>query len=147
MHLAQLNIAKIRYPLDSPHMFGFVDNLEPVNQLAESSEGFIWRLKDDSGDATNIQAFDDPDLIVNMSVWQTADNLKNFMFRTHHKDFLGRKKQWFHPLKEDSYVLWWVPKGHTPTVKEALERLTHLREHNDSPYAFTFKRNFQPDEV
>lgn len=147
MHLAQLNIAKVKYPIDSPQMAGFTDNLEPINLLAESSEGFVWRLKDDSGDATHIQAFDDPDTIVNISVWQSTDALKNFMFRTHHKDFLARKKEWFEPMAEDNYVLWWIPEGALPSVEDAIERLMHLREHGDSPYAFSFKSNFQPDEV
>lgn len=91
MKLAQLNIALAKYPLDAPEIKEFVDNLELVNGIAESSEGFVWRLKDESGDATNIQAFDDPNMIVNMSVWDSVDSLKNFMFRTHHRDFMRRK--------------------------------------------------------
>lgn len=146
MYLAQLNIAKIRYPIDSIEMKPFVDNLEPINQLAESSEDFVWRLKDDSDNATSYSAFGDPELIVNMSVWKSVDGLKDFMFRTHHKDFLGRKKEWFLPATEATYVLWWVEKDHIPTVDEALERLTHLREHGDTPHAFTFKSNFKPNE-
>lgn len=88
-----MNIAKTKYALEAPEIKEFVDNLEPVNQLAEATAGFIWRLQDDQGDATNIQAFSDPDIIVNMSVWSSIDALKNFMFRTHHRDFLRRKKQ------------------------------------------------------
>jgi len=146
MHLAQLNIAKAKYSLDAPEIKEFVDNLEPVNNLAESSEGFIWRLKDEQGDATNIQAFSDPDVIVNMSVWASPDALKNFMFRTHHRNFLRRKKEWFHNIAEDSYVLWWVPKGHVPTIEEAVEKLDFLRRNGDTPYAFTFKSNFTASE-
>jgi len=141
MQLAQLNIAQAKYPLDAPEIKEFMDNLDPVNHLAEQSEGFIWRLKDEAGDATGIQAFSDPNIIVNMSTWQSVDALKNFMFRTHHKDFLRRKKEWFHKLPEDSYVLWWVPVGHIPTVEEAIARLTHLRNHGESAYAFSFKSN------
>lgn len=146
MHLAQLNIAKAKYSLDAPEIKEFVDNLEPVNNLAESSEGFVWRLKDEHGDATNIHAFSDPDVIVNMSVWDSTDALKNFMFRTHHRNFLRRKKEWFHNMPEDSYVLWWVPKGHVPTIEEAIEKLDFLRSNGDTPYAFTFKSNFTASE-
>jgi len=142
MHLAQLNIAKTKYALDAPQIKEFVDNLAPINNLAESSDGFIWRLKDESGDATNIEAFSDPAIIVNMSVWDSTDALKNFMFRTHHRDFLRRKKEWFRDIPEDSYVLWWIPIGHTPTLEEALEKLEYLRSHGDTPNAFTFKSNF-----
>ena len=147
MKLAQLNIALAKYPLDAPEIKEFVDNLELVNGIAESSEGFVWRLKDESGDATNIQAFDDPNMIVNMSVWDSVDSLKNFMFRTHHRDFMRRKGDWFHPLPEDTYVLWWIEEDCIPTLEEAIERLEHLREIGDTPYAFTFKTNFTESEA
>ena len=147
MKLAQLNIALAKYPLDAPEIKDFVDNLELVNGIAESSEGFVWRLKDESGYATNIKAFDDPNMIVNMSVWESVDALKNFMFRTHHRDFMRRKGEWFHRLAEDTYVLWWVEDDHIPTLDEAIERLEHLREVGDSPYAFTFKTNFTEEEA
>lgn len=147
MKLAQLNIALAKYPLDAPEIKEFVDNLELVNGIAESSEGFVWRLKDESGDATNIQAFDDPNMIVNMSVWDSVDSLKNFMFRTHHRDFMRRKGDWFHRLPEDTYVLWWIEEDHIPTLEEAIERLEHLREVGDTPYAFTFKTNFTESEA
>lgn len=146
MHLAQLNIAKAKYSLESPEIKEFVDNLEPINQLAESSDGFIWRLKDETGDATAIQAFDDPNIIINMSVWDSVDALKDFMFRTHHRDFLRRKKEWFESIPEDSYVLWWIVEGHIPTVEEALEKLVYLRENGDTPNAFSFKSNFSEAE-
>ncbi|CAK3898158.1 hypothetical protein BCV39_19365 [Vibrio sp. 10N.286.55.E10] len=147
MKLAQLNIALAKYPLDAPEIKEFVDNLELVNGIAESSEGFVWRLKDESGDATNIQAFDDPNMIVNMSVWDSVDSLKNFMFRTHHRDFMRRKGDWFHRLPEDTYVLWWIEEDRIPTLEEAIERLEHLREIGDTPYAFTFKTNFTKSEA
>lgn len=142
MKLAQLNIALSKSPLDAPEIKDFVDNLDLVNGIAEQSEGFVWRLKDESGDATSIKLFDDPNMIVNMSVWDNVDALKNFMFRTHHRDFMRRKGEWFHRLAEDTYVLWWVEDNHQPTPEEALERLQHLRENGDTPYAFTFKTNF-----
>lgn len=146
MHLAQLNIAKAKYSLAAPEIKEFVDNLEPVNKIAESSAGFIWRLKDESGDATNITAFPDPNIIVNMSVWDSTDALKNFMFRTHHRDFLRRKTEWFHNIAEDSYVLWWIPIGHIPTIEEAVEKLAFLRTNGDTANAFTFKSNFSAIE-
>ncbi|PRO71685.1 DUF3291 domain-containing protein [Alteromonas alba] len=142
MHLAQLNIARPKFPMDSIGMADFVNNLDPINTVAENSPGFIWRLKDDSGNATSIQIFDDPELIVNMSVWQDIASLKQFMFKTHHIDFLKRKKEWFVPLDSASYVMWGIEEGHIPTVEEAEERLLHLREHGESDYAFSFKHSF-----
>jgi hypothetical protein len=146
MHLAQLNIGKTRFNLESDEMAEFVNNLEPINAIAESSPGYIWRLKDDSGDATNIEVENNPDLIVNMSLWDNVESLKNFMFKTHHIDFLKRKKEWFVPTTEASYVLWWVQEGHIPTVQEAMEKLEYLRQNGETPEAFSFKREFaKPD--
>lgn len=142
MHLAQLNIARPKFPIDSIGMADFVNNLDPINTVAENSPGFIWRLKDDSGNASSIPVFNDPELIVNMSVWQDIASLKQFMFKTHHIDFLKRKKEWFVPLDSPSYVMWWIEEGHTPSVGEAEERLLHLREHGESDYAFSFKHSF-----
>lgn len=147
MHLAQLNIATSKYELDAMEIKDFMDNLDPINAIAESSEGFVWRLKDDNGDATNIQAFDNPRIIVNMSVWESVDSLKDFMFRTHHKDFFKRKSEWFTKEAEDTYVLWWIPKGTIPTLEEAVEKLYYLRKHGDTPQAFTFKSNFKAEEA
>lgn len=139
MHLAQLNIAKAKATLDDPLMQECMDNLDPVNAIAEASPGFIWRLKDENGDATSIQVFDNPRLIVNMSVWESIDSLKDFMFKTHHLNFLKRKNEWFEKINEANHVLWWVAVGHVPTVVEAKERLLYLREQGESDHAFTFR--------
>ena len=146
MQLAQLNIAKAKYDMDQPEIAEFANNLDKVNSIAEQSEGFVWRLKDETGNATEIAVSDDPNLLVNMSVWTDVESLKNFMFRTLHRDFMRRKKEWFHPEAEDTYVLWWIEDGYQPSVEEAMERLMHLREHGDTPYAFTFKSNYKPQE-
>ncbi|MFC3123202.1 DUF3291 domain-containing protein [Agaribacter flavus] len=140
MHLAQLNIAKVRFNLDSPEMAGFVDNIAPINAIAESSPGFIWRLKDEDGDATGFNVEGQPDIIVNMSVWENVTSLKNFMFKTHHVDFLKHKKEWFIPIDDASYVMWWIPKGHIPSLEEAFDKLNWLRQHGESDLAFSFKR-------
>lgn len=142
MQLAQLNIALAKYPMEAPQISDFVDNLDCVNATAESSPGFVWRLKDDTGSATSIQAFDDPNMLVNMSVWLNIDSLKDFMFRTHHKDFMRRKSEWFHKIPQASYVLWWVNDNHIPTLEEGLSKLEHLRQHDETEDAFSFKKCF-----
>ena len=142
MHLAQLNIAKAKFSLESPEMADFVNNLDPINAIAESSSGFIWRLKDESGNATDIQIDGSPDIIVNMSVWENVDSLKAFMFKTYHVDFLKRKKEWFEALNSASYVLWWVPIGHIPDIDEAFGKLEYLRQHGASELAFSFAKLF-----
>ena len=147
MELAQLNIARVLAPLESPMMQEFVDNLGPINTIAENSPGYIWRLQDDSGDATSIEVFDDPLIIVNMSVWESVESLKDFMFKTHHLTFLKRKAEWFGKMQEPNHVLWWIEKGTIPTVQEAKRRLIHLREHGDSAYAFSFRNLYPPGVI
>lgn len=145
--LAQVNIAKAKAAMDTEVMKEFSDNLDPINSIAESSAGFIWRLKDESGNATDIQPYDNPDIIINMSVWESVDALKNFMFKTHHLDFLKRKKEWFESISEANYALWWVTVRHQPTIEEAKARLLHLQQHGETVQAFSFKQLFHWDQL
>ncbi len=147
MHLAQVNIAKMIAPIDSPVMKGFVDNLDPINLLAESSPGFIWRLKEENNNATSIKIFDDEFLIVNMSVWESIDSLFQYVYKSDHTQFIKRKKEWFERIPEMHMALWFVLENHKPTVAEALERLVYLRSNQETPYAFTFKKRFTPKEL
>ena len=121
-------------------MRGFVERLDEINVLAEQSPGFVWRLQDDSGNATEIQVFDDPLLIVNMSVWTDVDSLKHFVYRSNHVDLLRDRDAWFEKTAEAHQALWWVPAGKLPTVEEGVERLRHLQQQGPSERAFTFAR-------
>ena len=145
MHLAQLNIGTTKYLMDAPEMADFANNLDRINGIAEKTDGFVWRLQDDSGNATGIHVFDDPHQLVNLSVWSSIDALKQFMFQTQHKDFMARRNEWFQPLKEHTYVLWWVEEGHIPSIDEALQKLDWLRKHGESVEAFTFRKTFLPE--
>jgi hypothetical protein len=145
--LAQLNIGIIRGPMDSPIMAEFAANLARINALADASPGFVWRLQTADGDATAIRPFDDPNQLVNMSVWSDADALRRFVYRSAHADILKRRREWFEPLKEAIMVLWWVPRGHRPTVVEAMARLTLLRANGPTPEAFTFRQTFPPPDA
>lgn len=139
--LAQLNIATLLAPLDSPQLHDFTANLERINALGEASPGFVWRLKDEAGDATAFRPFGD-DVIVNMSVWQDIDTLADFAYRSEHVDFFRRRREWFARMDTPGQVLWWVPYGHRPTLAEAADRLAQLAQHGPSPAAFTFARRF-----
>ena len=141
-HIAQLNIARAKAPLDDPLLADFVAQLDDVNALAEASPGFVWRLKSDSGNATDIRAYDDPLMIVNMSVWKTIEALFDFAYRTSHTKVMNRRKEWFESLPGPHMVLWWIPAGAVPTVEEAKRRLEHLEEHGPTSKAFTFKVRF-----
>ncbi|HUL87510.1 MAG TPA: DUF3291 domain-containing protein [Pseudolabrys sp.] len=134
-HLAQFNIARIRYPLDDPRMTEFVDNVARVNALAEQIEGFVWRLQDDSGHAMNMTVYDDPRILPNLAVWQGVEALERFVWQTLHRRFYGRRLEWFEPI-ETPLVMWWVPSGHRPDLAEAVARLDHLKENGPSDRAF-----------
>src|SRR5215468_11322606 len=139
-HLAELNIARFRHPADDPRNADFMNNLDRVNGLAERSPGFVWRLKDESGNATAVRAFDDPLIIVNFSVWESVEALERFVWQTIHKQFYGRRADWFEQFEGPSMVLWWVPTGHRPNVAEAAARLEHLKQHGPTDYAFDWQR-------
>lgn len=141
-HLAQINIARMLAPIDDPVMAEFVANLPPINALAEQSAGFVWRLQSESGDATSIQVYDDDMIIINLTVWENADALREFVYKSAHYGVLRDRKRWFEIFKGQYYALWWVPAGHIPSTNEAKERLEHLRTHGDSEYVFSFKKEF-----
>jgi hypothetical protein len=135
-HLAELNIGRLLYPQDDPRLADFMNNLDLVNGLAERVEGFVWRLKGDSGNATDVRAFDDPQMIVNLSVWENVETLERFVWQTVHKRFYGRRPDWFEKMETPHFVMWWIPAGHLPTMSEAKERLDHLTAHGPSDHAF-----------
>ena len=136
MHLAELNIARLKYPFDDPRIAEFADNLARVNAVADRSEGFVWRLQDESGDATQIRGFDDPMVIVNMTVWQSAEHLERFVWNTVHKQFYAKRAEWFELMQAQHFVMWWVDEGHVPDLAEAKARLDHLDANGDSDFAF-----------
>ena len=140
-HLAQLNVATMLAPLDDPRMKGFVEALDHINAIADVSPGFVWRLKDDAGNATALRPFE-ADMIVNMSVWESAEALFDYVYRSGHQAYLARRKEWFAMPAEAHLVLWWIPAGTRPTIEEAKRRLDLLRQICPSPEAFTFKQRY-----
>ncbi|MYV57850.1 DUF3291 domain-containing protein [Streptomyces sp. SID3212] len=142
--LAQVNIARLKYPLDSVELKDFVDALDPVNAVADQSDGFVWRLQSDSGNATDVPVFGDEWLIVNLSVWRDPDALKAFMYEGQHRELLARRREWFERVEEAMTAVWWVPEGHRPTVAEAERHLRHLRENGPAAYTFTLRESFPP---
>ena len=129
--------------MDSKVMKGFVDRLDEINKLADESPGFIWRLQTEEGDATSIQAFDDPSLIINISVWESLDQLKNYVYKTVHVELIRDRDAWFNKMITAHMALWWVPAGHTPTIKEGKQKLELLESMGPSREAFTFAKVFK----
>jgi len=144
--LAQLNVAYLKAPIDSPVLVDFVANLDRINLLAEASEGFRWRLKTDEGNATSLRPFGD-DVIVNMSVWRDLDALRRFVYNSAHTEIMRRRREWFAQAPQAYLVLWWVPSGHRPSLSEAADRLEALRRNGPSSRAFSFSRIFGPPDL
>jgi hypothetical protein len=141
-HLAQLNIARMRAPLDSPVMHGFVSRLDEINTLGEQSPGFVWILKDETGSATSFRVYDDPMLIVNLTVWESVEALREYAYKTVHVELFRGRREWFEKMDEAYLVLWWVPAGHIPTTEEARERMEYLRANGPSEYAFGISKPY-----
>lgn len=142
-HLAQINIARIiGESIEDPVMEKFVAQLEEVNSLAEGSAGFVWRLKDEKNNATYFNPYNDNRIIVNMSVWETLDDLVKFVYHGRHAEVLRNRRDWFVNFGKPFTAMWYVPAEHTPTVEEAMERLESLQQKGPSPFAFDFKTKF-----
>ncbi|MCK6623977.1 MAG: DUF3291 domain-containing protein [Anaerolineae bacterium] len=146
-HLAQVNIGRILAPLDGPLMAGFVARLDEINALADGTPGFVWRLQTEEGNATDLRPYDDDRILVNMSVWESLEDLKAYVYKSAHAEVMRQRRQWFEKFEGMYMTLWWVKAGHIPTVAEAKRRLEYLSEHGPSAHAFTFKQPFPPPDV
>lgn len=146
-HLAQINIARLIAPIDDPKIASFVAQLDTINALAENSPGFVWRLKSDSGNATDIAYNDDPFIIPNMSVWESIEALRDFVYRSHHIHVFRDRAKWFEKSDKPNYCLWWVPGGHIPTVGEGRARLEHYQQFGATPHSFWFSERFPAPEA
>lgn len=146
-HLAQVNVARLLAPLDSPQLEGFVAALDDVNTDAEGAKGFVWRLKGDDGNATSIVAFEwdvagAKGIIVNMSVWETLEDLRRWVYDDAHRTVLRQRRRWFEVMTESSLALWWIPQGHVPTTEEAEVKVRELRANGPSQSVFDFRHSF-----
>jgi uncharacterized protein DUF3291 len=145
-HLAQCNIVKLKAPLDSPVVADFVAALDPINALADAAPGFVWRLQSEDGDATIFRVFDDDQILLNMSVWESIEALQEYVYRSGHKDVLHRRRQWAEAFASAQSTMWWVRAGDLPEPAEAVVRLARLERDGPSPFAFTFQHRFDPPE-
>jgi len=147
VHLAQINIGRIRAELDDPLMAGFVSRLDDLNALADRSPGFVWRLQTTEGNATYLRPFDDNRLLLNMSVWESIEQLREYVYGSAHADVLRQRREWFEKFDRTYLALWWIPAGRIPSIDEAKKRLASIEQHGPTPFAFTFKDPFPPDEA
>jgi Domain of unknown function (DUF3291) len=141
-YLAQINIALMKAPIEDPVMAEFAAALNEVNAVADRSPGFVWRLQTSSGNATNIRAYSDSRMLVNLSVWRSIEQLKAYVYNSLHGDFFVRRRQWFEKYQGEHFAMWWIPSGYLPTVEEGKAKLDYLALHGDSPECFTFAKPF-----
>lgn len=147
-HLAQVNIAKMRGNYEDPVMAGFVAQLDTINQLADESDGFVWRLQTEEGDATALRVFEDEQILINLSVWESVEALGAFVYQSQHRNLVKDRSSWFLPLDGAHLALWWVEAGHLPDAQEARQRLDAINKDGPTPYAFTFAKRFaSPDKA
>ena len=144
-HIARVNIGRIKAPLEDLVMKGFVSRLSEINALADRSPGFVWRLQSPAGNATYIRPYDDDRLLMNMSVWETIEALREYVYRSVHVELLRQRHSWFENSRGIYAALWWVPEGHIPSIDEAKQRLAYLEDNGPTQYAFTFKSVFPVD--
>lgn len=145
MHLAQINIAKARYDMEGPELADFVARINSINALADRAPGFIWRLTDDdpaSDGATALRPFNDPNMLINMSVWTDPQSLFDFVYLTAHKMVMKRNRPNFENMSSPHMALWWVPAGHEPTIDEAKAKLEELENTGPTSSVFTLKAVF-----
>ena len=140
--LAQINIGRLIAPIDDPKIAEFVAQLDPINALADQAPGFVWRLQSGSGNATDIPYNDDPSIMVNMSVWESLEALRNYAYKSDHMKVLRDRAKWFVKMDKPIYCLWWIPAGHIPSVAEGRERLEHYQSRGATPYSFWFSQEF-----
>jgi hypothetical protein len=146
-HLSQVNISRMVAPLSSPIMADFVAELDSINKLADSAPGFVWRLQTEAGNATSISAYDDELVLFNLSVWESINDLKQFVYRSQHEKVMRDRQKWFRKSEGTNMALWWVHSGDIPTVDEAKKRLQHLNDYGESEYAFSFKNQLFTKEA
>ncbi|NNK10574.1 MAG: DUF3291 domain-containing protein [Flavobacteriaceae bacterium] len=144
-YFAQVNVAKSKYPLEDPRMADFVNNTARINAIAEKSHGFVWRWVEEPNSGVS-EIFEDPALVVNMSIWESREVLMDFTYRSPHMEIYKRKNEWFEKLNSAHMVCFFTKESEI-TLVEAKKRLDHLNKMGETPIAFTFKSSFSPSDV
>jgi hypothetical protein len=148
--LAQVNIGRLLAPIDSPLIADFVAALDPVNAVADAAPGFVWRMETEDGNALAVRGFEQDGvgsgggILINMSVWESVEALAAYVYGDAHLAVLRRRREWYERMRDAYAALWWIPRGHIPTVTEAEDRVRHVRAHGPTPYAFSLRQHFPP---
>lgn len=149
-HLAQCNIGRARQPLDDPELAEFVAALDPINAIAESTPGFVWRLEGEDGQSSSyvdIPGNVDPLVIINFSIWEDLNSLKHFIYKTGHGAYLRRRSEWFEKSAQPTSAAWWIAAGTIPSVGEAFERVMLLQTMGPTDQAWPLTKPWPKPEL
>lgn len=139
--LAELNIGRLVADIDDRRVSEFMTALDRVNGMGKRMPGFVWMMEG-SGEPgtgnTEAKLDGDPRFIANLTVWQNVETLEAFVWNTVHRQFYERRQNWFAVLGKMHFVMWWVPKGHRPTLDEGMARLEELSQNGPSERAFSW---------
>ncbi|MCK0149445.1 DUF3291 domain-containing protein [Marivita sp. S6314] len=134
-HLAEINVARLKYDADDARVAKFIDNIDRINGIADRSVGFQWRNAEETKDPI----LGDDRLIATVSVWESAQTLERFVFDTLHRQFFQQRQDWFDVMDSMHFAMWWVTPGSQPSLAEAVARLDHLNANGDSDHAFGWR--------
>lgn len=140
--LAQVNLARLRFALDSVQAREFVAAVDRINRIAEQAPGFVWRHRTADAHPSAAAETGDPLMVINLSVWESYEHLHAYVYRSPHGHYVRRRDEWFDRIPTPATALWWVPAGRQPTPAEALARLRQLRAYGPAPQAFTVRCRF-----
>jgi hypothetical protein len=141
-HLVHANLSRARADLDDPQMKGFVDHVDEIDELAHQSPGFVAQpILPDEGSVYTGRT------LLNVSVWESVEQLRRFTYSGRHSEFLDRRKEWFVQTNRPVYILYWSPAGEVPTEEEIHRRFAYLNVHGPTPHAFTFEQTYTAEEM
>ena len=112
----------------------------------DRSPGFVWRLELRRETPRTFGRITNDRILLNMSVWETIEALRRFIYGTAHVELLRQRHEWFEKFTGAYSALWWVPTGHTPGIDEARKRLAYLDAYGPTQFAFTLQAVFEADE-
>lgn len=153
--LAFMTISEMHGPWGDPVVRGLQERFPVAFAAAEASEGFLGRSRWIEGDLSahwgpsgKPTRFVDADaqnrVAATLSLWRDLESVFAYTYAGVHGEALGHRREWFDSGHGPSYVAFWVDDDQRPSWREASLRYEALERDGATPYAFDFKRSFDP---
>ena len=142
-HLAQANYGQWKQDVNKELVQEFYDRAGAIMQSAVECGGWVW--SNDGGfyqDPRTVAAFDNQLIIFNMTVWETFEDLKRFVFNQVHSAVMQDRDKWFDKMPTQVSVMWWVKVGERPTIAQARENHDLIHQIGPTAQAFNFANYF-----